>query len=97
MEIADRRTPYLLIAPMTLFLIALLALPFVIDLIYAVSRVTFETLRTPSFRGLGNFATVLQDSTGLPVRLADDPMNCVALGAGRTLEDQVYRGALIPA
>jgi hypothetical protein len=24
-------------------------------------------------------------------------MSCVALGAGRTLEDQVYRGALIPA
>jgi hypothetical protein len=24
-------------------------------------------------------------------------MSCVALGAGRTLEDQVFRGALIPA
>jgi hypothetical protein len=24
-------------------------------------------------------------------------MSCVALGAGRTLEDQVYRGALIAA
>jgi rod shape-determining protein MreB and related proteins len=46
---------------------------------------------------LRDFATVLQDSTGLPVHIADDPMNCVALGAGRTLEDQVYRGALIPA
>jgi rod shape-determining protein MreB len=46
---------------------------------------------------LRDFATVLQDSTGLPVRVADDPMSCVALGAGRTLEDSVYRGALIPA
>jgi len=46
---------------------------------------------------LREFATVLQDSTGLPVRIADDPMNCVALGAGRTLEDLVYRGALIAA
>jgi rod shape-determining protein MreB and related proteins len=46
---------------------------------------------------LRDFATVLQDSTGLPVQVADDPMSCVALGAGRTLEDQVYRGALIPA
>src|SRR3954454_15993109 len=46
---------------------------------------------------LREFATVLQDSTGLPVRVADDPMSCVALGAGRTLEDNVYRGALIPA
>src|SRR3954449_3612981 len=46
---------------------------------------------------LREFTTVLQDATGLPVHLADDPMSCVALGAGRTLEDQVYRGALIAA
>ena len=46
---------------------------------------------------LREFATVLQDATGLPVHVADDPMSCVALGAGRTLEDQVYRGALIAA
>jgi rod shape-determining protein MreB len=46
---------------------------------------------------LRDFATVLLDATGLPVNIADDPMSCVALGAGRTLEDQVYRGALIPA
>src|SRR4029078_3697591 len=46
---------------------------------------------------LRDFATVLQDSTGLPVRVADDRMSCVALGAGRTLEDDVYRGALMAA
>ena len=46
---------------------------------------------------LRDFATVLQDSTGLPVRVADDPMSCVALGAGQTLEDQVLRGALMAA
>ena len=46
---------------------------------------------------LREFSTVLQDATGLPVHVADDPMSCVALGAGRTLEDQVYRGALIAA
>jgi len=46
---------------------------------------------------LREFATVLQDSTGLPVMVADDPMSCVALGAGRTLEDEVYRGALMAA
>ena len=46
---------------------------------------------------LREFSTVLQDATGLPVRVADDPMSCVALGAGRTLEDQVYRGALMAA
>ena len=41
--------------------------------------------------------TVLQDSTGLPVRIADDPMSCVALGAGQTLEDKMLRGALLAA
>ena len=46
---------------------------------------------------LRELSTVLRDSTGLPVAVADDPMSCVALGAGRTLEDQVYRGALIAA
>jgi rod shape-determining protein MreB len=40
---------------------------------------------------------VLADETGLPVRVAEDPMSCVALGAGQTLEDPVYRGALIAA
>jgi rod shape-determining protein MreB len=40
---------------------------------------------------------VLADETGLPVRVADNPLECVALGAGRTLEDPVYRGALIAA
>jgi len=46
---------------------------------------------------LRDFATVLQDSTGLPVHVADDPMLCVALGAGQTLEDIVLRGALMAA
>ena len=41
--------------------------------------------------------TVLQDSTGLLVRIADDPMSCVALGAGQTLDDKVLRGALMAA
>ena len=40
---------------------------------------------------------VLSDETGLPVRIADNPMQCVALGAGQTLEDPIYRGALQPA
>ncbi len=40
---------------------------------------------------------VLADETGLPVRIADNPLQCVALGAGMTLEDGVLRGALQPA
>jgi rod shape-determining protein MreB len=46
---------------------------------------------------LRDIDSVLADETGLPVRIADNPMQCVALGAGRTLEEQVYRGALQPA
>jgi rod shape-determining protein MreB len=46
---------------------------------------------------LRDICTVLQDATGLPVHVADNPMSCVALGAGRTLEEPVYRGALIAA
>ena len=37
---------------------------------------------------------VIADETGLPVRVADNPMQCVALGAGMALEDRVLRGAL---
>ena len=37
---------------------------------------------------------VISRVTGLPVRLADDPLNCVALGAGRALEESGYRGVL---
>lgn len=37
---------------------------------------------------------VLADETGLLVRVADAPLICVAMGAGKTLEDPRYRGAL---
>ena len=46
---------------------------------------------------LRDIDAVLADETGLPVRIACDPLQCVALGAGRTLEEPVYRGALQPA
>ena len=45
---------------------------------------------------LRDIATLLADETGLPVRVAENPMSCVALGAGRALEDTDYRGALHP-
>ena len=37
---------------------------------------------------------VLADETGLAVTIADNPLSCVALGAGRALEDPDFRGAL---
>jgi rod shape-determining protein MreB len=39
----------------------------------------------------------LSASTGLPVSVADDPLTCVANGAGRALEDPEYRGVLVEA
>ena len=37
---------------------------------------------------------VLSDATGLPVVIAEEPLTCVALGAGRALEEAEYRGVL---
>ena len=61
MALADRRTPYWLLAPLILFLATLVLLPFLIDIVYALSTVTFETLRAPRLTGFGNFVTVLRD------------------------------------
>ena len=46
---------------------------------------------------LREISAVIADETGLPVRVADNPLSCVALGAGRTLEDRILRGALLAA
>jgi rod shape-determining protein MreB len=43
---------------------------------------------------LRNIDTVLRDETGLPVRVADEPLTCVALGAGRALQNPEYRTEL---
>ena len=40
---------------------------------------------------------VIAEATGLAVRVADDPLTCVARGAGATLEDPIFRGGLIAA
>lgn len=46
---------------------------------------------------LREISSVIADETGLPVHVADDPLTCVARGAGRILEDSVFRGALMEA
>ena len=46
---------------------------------------------------LRHIDTLLHEATGLPVHIADNPMSCVALGTGQTLEDRVLRGALMAA
>jgi rod shape-determining protein MreB len=44
---------------------------------------------------LGNLDFVLQYSTGLPVSIADDPLSCVVLGAGRCLEEMKALKAML--
>jgi rod shape-determining protein MreB len=46
---------------------------------------------------LHNIDEALADETSLPVTVADDPLICVALGAGRALEDPVYHGVFATA
>jgi rod shape-determining protein MreB len=46
---------------------------------------------------LRNIDRVLSDETALPVMVADAPLQCVALGAGRVLEDAESRETLCPA
>ena len=61
MPVGRSKAPYLLIAPMTGFLFLLVVIPFLIDVVYSLSSVTFQNLRAPSLQGFGNFLTVLQD------------------------------------
>jgi rod shape-determining protein MreB len=46
---------------------------------------------------LNEMDAALSASTGLPVAVADDPLTCVANGAGRALEDPEYAGVLVEA
>jgi len=39
----------------------------------------------------------LAQATGLPVKVAENPLTCVAMGAGRALEDPAYQGVLTVA
>ncbi|WP_267395407.1 MULTISPECIES: rod shape-determining protein [unclassified Sphingomonas] len=43
---------------------------------------------------LAGIDTVLSEATGLSVIVAEDALTCVALGAGRALEDPVYDGVM---
>jgi len=46
---------------------------------------------------LSRMDEALSLATGLSVTIAEDPLNCVALGAGKALEDPDYRGVLTEA
>jgi rod shape-determining protein MreB len=46
---------------------------------------------------LPGLAEVIAAATGLRVRVSENALTCVALGAGRTIDEPAYRGALIEA
>jgi rod shape-determining protein MreB len=46
---------------------------------------------------LGRIDELIAEKTGLAVIIAENPLTCVANGAGRALEDPLYRNMLIPA
>jgi multiple sugar transport system permease protein len=52
----------ILASPMVLFLLAILGFPAVLSVVYALSETTFQTLSTPRFTGLANFAAVWGDA-----------------------------------
>jgi multiple sugar transport system permease protein len=56
-----RREGLWLLSPMTLFLLVLLGFPLVLDIIYSLSKVGFETLRDPEIIGVGNYRKAIAD------------------------------------
>jgi rod shape-determining protein MreB len=46
---------------------------------------------------LSGLDDVIAEATGLPVVIAENPLFCVAIGAGRALEDPLYKGVLANA
>ena len=51
----------ILTAPMVVFLLLFLGFPALVNVVYSVSEVRFETLRSPTLSGLGNYLAVLTD------------------------------------
>lgn len=69
----ERRENALLAAPLVLFVLAFLGFPAIVDLVYSVSAVSFETLRAPTLVGFDNYRDVLADeafwrATGFSLR-----------------------------
>jgi multiple sugar transport system permease protein len=62
LALRERLSPYLLLVPLLLLLMVLLGFPFFANIFYSFSSLRFETLRSPSWIGIGNYVQVLQDS-----------------------------------
>jgi len=61
MDLARRPEWKLLTTPLVGFLLLFLGFPALVNLLYSISTVTFETLRSPTISGFGNYFSVLVD------------------------------------
>ena len=61
MHLTRRLDWAILTSPMVLFLLLFLGFPTIVDLVYSVSSVDFQSLHEPEFAGLANYWAVLQD------------------------------------
>lgn len=61
MAIVKRAEGRAYLAPIVGFLLLFLGFPAIVNLVYSVSTVSFETLRNPSLSGLGNYVAALKD------------------------------------
>jgi multiple sugar transport system permease protein len=61
MELARRPEWKLLTTPLVGFLLLFLGFPALVNMLYSISTVTFETLRSPTISGFGNYFAVLFD------------------------------------
>lgn len=61
MAIVKRAEGRAYLTPLVGFLLLFLGFPAIINLIYSVSNVSFETLRSPTISGLNNYLNVLSD------------------------------------
>jgi multiple sugar transport system permease protein len=61
MAIVKRAEGRAYLAPLTGFLLLFLGFPAIVNLLYSVSTVGFETLRSPSITGFGNYLAVVTD------------------------------------
>jgi len=59
---SKQREGQLLLLPLVAFVLVFLSFPILVDLVYALSEVTFQTLRQPQLVGLRNFSLVVQDA-----------------------------------
>ncbi|SDO01707.1 carbohydrate ABC transporter permease [Ensifer sp. YR511] len=57
----QQREGRLLLVPLVAFLLLFLSFPALVDIVYALSNVTFQTMRSPELVGLRNFQTVIAD------------------------------------